>query len=52
MVTFAENVTPLQELYAHLNGYCGEHEDLNACLKRVRELVEGLLPQNGKTKEK
>lgn len=44
MVTFPEGTTPLQELHSHLNGYCGEHEDLNACMKRVRELVEELLP--------
>lgn len=44
MVTFADGVTPLQELHSHLNGYCGEHEDLNACLNRVRALVEELMP--------
>jgi len=48
MVTFPEGTTPLQELHSHLNGYCGEHEDLNACLRRVRELVEELMPLEAK----
>lgn len=47
MVTFPEGTTPLQELHSHLNGYCGEHEDLNVCMRRVRELVEELLPLPG-----
>jgi hypothetical protein len=45
MVTFPEGTTPIQELYSHLNGYCGEYEDLGSCLHRIRELIEELMPE-------